>query len=174
MINCFLFFVFSLFFLLCSKATALEQICDIFIKASSQINFVNLSLTTHDFEINNNNNLEATTANFWDYSNTESESSQKYKVTGVITSHSSQEAPLGWSLYSALESPNDGAPFGTPLSFGDYIPVPWSDQGSTSYITNLPQAKAGVGIQKLKIIVDSAAHLAQSQNFTLTWTVIAE
>ena len=164
-----LFFIFA-----CVSLFSVDQALEVSIRPSAQIGFTSVAITNADFHTNGSGTLEAIIERVWKYSNTEKSRGQDYKVTGQITSHSSSSAPAGWTIQSILDSPSDGTFFGMPSNSGDFITLPWSDETPVNFIVNLPQAKAGIGEQLLKVLVDSPKHFSHSQDFVIAWTIIAE
>lgn len=151
-----------------------DQSLDINIKSSTQIRFQNIAMTNSDFEAIESGLLQAVIQSRWKYSNSEKNRGQDYKVTGQITSHSKATAPTGWSIQSILEPPRSDSLLGNSSNNGEYITLPWADETPVNFIVNLPQAKAGVGEQFLKVVVDSAKHFTASQDFVIAWTILPE
>lgn len=150
---------------------SVDQAVTVTITPQANVTFNSFTLTNTNFTSNPDGSLTGTATNTWNYFNNERSSSKTYKVTGLISSHSSRTAPTGWTLNSTLGNPSDGTPFGK--STGS-LSLPWSDQAAANFIGALPQTRAGAGSQNLGIIVSSLANFTSSQAFTISWTISAE
>lgn len=150
---------------------SVDQTVSVTITPQSSVTFNNFTLTNTNFNSNPDGSLTGTATNTWNYFNNEKNASKNYKVTGIISSHSSKTAPTGWTLTSTLGTPSDGTPFGKSTGA---VALPWSDQGAANFIGGLPQTRTGSGSQSLGVLVASLANFTASQAFTISWTISVE
>lgn len=168
----FFIFLLPIAFLSFSKTYSVDQTFSVKIRSQSEVRYEDQSLTSADFELQEDGSFEYNSSNYtnptWTFINNQ-KGSPNLKVQGSFKSGSTPSR--GWTVYTALNAPQN-----SNGSFGESQGEKELSTTAQDFVKSIPKGNSGdLQEQTYRINVSSSAWQAAaesgSESFIIEWTI---